>query len=82
MKFDFLTSAYEFAHGKKPRGSGRWAFKIAGQGDSEAQFFSGTFSDAKKLAQAHFSRLIFGRNIVSVTRPGPVHFTITIEVMS
>jgi len=77
MKFDFLTSTYEFAHGKSPRGYGSWAFKIAGQSDSEGQFFSGTFSAAKKLAKAHY--LLESKRD---QRPVPAHFILDIVVMS
>jgi hypothetical protein len=42
------TTLYEFAHGKKPRGEGQWAFKIGYR-----TFWSqGTYAQAKRAAQA------------------------------
>lgn len=49
MTVEVSTSQYEFAHGKKPRGRGHWAFIIAGQ----TMFAPGgqqTYADAKKWA--------------------------------
>lgn len=28
MQFEFLTTDYQFSHGKQPKGEGSWAFKI------------------------------------------------------
>lgn len=42
IKPEISTSAYEFAHGKKPRGSGQWAFWIRpwrGAPDSRSDLF-------------------------------------------
>jgi len=36
---------YEFTHGKKPSGSGNWAFKV--EGESKIVFLSGTLSECK-----------------------------------
>lgn len=41
---------FEFAHGRKPRGTGSWAFSMHGNGSSTTQFFGGSFTDAKKEA--------------------------------
>ena len=46
MKYEFSTTHYERAHGKKPRGTGRWAFMV----DSDIVFAPGamTLVEAKK----------------------------------
>lgn len=44
----FSTTEFEFAHGKKPRGTGGWAFCFKGQ----TVFFQGTFTEAKVQAAA------------------------------
>ncbi len=41
-----LTSKFEGVHGRKPRGTGVWAFMI----DNEEHFFRGKYSEAKKAA--------------------------------
>lgn len=58
------TSRYEFAHGKKPRGFGQWAFFFHPQEDDSLQAFwhSGSYSDAKKAAQQEARR----RNVQEV----------------
>ncbi len=45
------TSAYRFAHGRMPSGTGNWAFHIGGSIDPVFYPFS-LYSIAKKLAQA------------------------------
>ncbi len=40
------TNEYEFSHGRKPRGTGCWAFQIG----EEMVFITGTFTTAKNLA--------------------------------
>jgi len=45
-----ITSEYEFAHGKKPRGYGRWAF-LMGCNKMDVHFFTGTYSDCLKQAK-------------------------------
>jgi hypothetical protein len=54
MSIEVRTSVYEGAHGKKPRGYGRWAFYMGKQTDdpSKVIFFMGTFSEAKRQACA------------------------------
>ncbi len=49
------TTKYEFSHGRKPKGYGRWAFEVTGidgQGayTTEKYFISGKMSDARKEA--------------------------------
>jgi hypothetical protein len=47
------TAAFEFAHGKKPRGTGTWAFFFDGARDvRDAFWFTGTFAEAKAKAVA------------------------------
>jgi hypothetical protein len=45
----FSTTNYEWAHGKKPRGFGRWAF--ISQETGEVRFVTETFSKAKIIVQ-------------------------------
>lgn len=51
-QIEWLTSGYEFAHGKKPRGDGLWAFKVnPGCNDTryiEPILVAGTLSFAKE----------------------------------
>lgn len=42
------TSAYQFAHGRAPRGDGSWAFYFAGE--SEPRWFQGSYSAARAEA--------------------------------
>ena len=59
-------SQYEFAHGKKPRGRGCWAF-FMGRNTSDvlkAHFFNGTFREACKQAKAKAREM--GFNCVTV----------------
>lgn len=44
------TRAYEFSHGRKPRGYGDWAFFF--ENDATPRFFHGSYSEAKKQAVA------------------------------
>ena len=45
---DFKTSQYRFAHGKEPKGTGKWMFKIGGEEFSPSSSMS--YADAKKEA--------------------------------
>ena len=45
-KVTFYAENYEFVHGKKPSGLGRWAFRLIGT-DNEI-WINGKFSEAKK----------------------------------
>jgi len=56
------TARYEFAHGKKPRGTGMWAF-FFGQNDSveDAFWHRGTYAEAKAAAVAEASKRGFSR---------------------
>ena len=56
----FSTDWYQFAHGRKPRGFGAWAFQYVdgdGKHTGQAFWFTGNFGDAKKAAAAHFANL-------------------------
>jgi hypothetical protein len=46
------TSAYEFAHGKRPRGTGHWAFYFRNGTSEVGEMFwaSGSYSAAKAAA--------------------------------
>ena len=51
MATEFRTEAFEFSHGKKPRGTGCWAFEASSTG--ETMFSpSMSFKDAKAWAKA------------------------------
>ena len=50
MSIEIKTSEYEFAHGKKPRGYGGWAFFFGNE--TEPFWAHGTYSEAKKMAIA------------------------------
>lgn len=59
---DVSTRAFEFSHGKKPKGYGSWAFKPARDRDDDRLVFvsapgSMTYGEAKKTAQRHFAAL-------------------------
>jgi hypothetical protein len=66
MRPTFSSTQYEFAHGKKPRGFGAWAFFFDRNADDveNAKFFTGSFGDAKKQAM-DFARAN-GKNSVEV----------------
>jgi hypothetical protein len=51
----FSTYAFEFAHAKKPRGRGSWAFFFDGRTDIDDAFWAHdcTFGEAKAKAMAH-----------------------------
>lgn len=46
-KVTFYTDNYEFVHGKKPSGVGRWAFRLIGT-DNEI-WINGSYASVKKL---------------------------------
>ena len=52
---DFSTDEYEFAHGKKPRGEGMWAFFFdrRRRPDADPVFFNGKYGDTKRQAIEH-----------------------------
>jgi len=54
------TEQYEFAHGKKPRGYGAWAFMINGQLKS----FVGVYGEALKMAKLFARERLKDRNAV------------------
>lgn len=54
IKPEISTTAYEFAHGKRPRGRGHWLFWIRpyrGAPDSKSELFAG-FSPGEKTYSA------------------------------
>jgi len=58
MNVHVSSSAYQFAHGKQPRGHGSWAFYMGpsrvGQPDQEPVWFPyGSYSDARRQAVAY-----------------------------
>jgi hypothetical protein len=55
---DVSTSAYEFAHGKRPRGEGSWGFFFDGNRDVSAAWWApfGSYSQAKAAAVAEAKR--------------------------
>ena len=53
MTIEFSTKEYVFSHRKEPRGYGQWAFFFDGATDvDDAQWFTGKYSEAKKMAIA------------------------------
>jgi hypothetical protein len=58
MNIEVRTSEYEFSHGKKPKGSGHWAFYMGSERDTlKAHWFVGKYSEAKKQALAKAQEL-------------------------
>lgn len=63
MKIFFSTFEYEMNHGAKPRGKGSWAFIDAVHARKmnylDFVYWSpfGTYSEAKKMAAAHFKKV-------------------------
>lgn len=52
MRVEFNTTTYEFAHGRKPRGDGMWAFFFNGESNAANSFWhSGTYAAAKEAAK-------------------------------
>ena len=47
-RIEINTSEFQFAHGRKPRGRGHWAFYMPG--DPEPVFFSPAYSEACRQA--------------------------------
>jgi len=62
----FTTSQYEFAHGKKPRGFGNWAFGFPAISTTEVFFVNPacTLTEAKSHAAAEAMRR--GTELVAV----------------
>ena len=48
---EFITKYYEFAHGRKPKGYGRWFFKITGT-DNEGRYLTEQVEETGKLTEA------------------------------
>jgi hypothetical protein len=52
MRIEFITTDYQFSHGKLPRGLGSWAFSYLRNPTMDQIFWvHGTFSEAKKVAR-------------------------------
>lgn len=54
-----VTSEYEFAHGRKPRGKALWAFEFTAGGERSMPWFVPgrlTYAEAKRLAVAEAKR--------------------------
>jgi hypothetical protein len=51
MAVEVRTTDYEFAHGKKPRGYGCWAFFF--DAVTEPFWHTGKYAEAKKMAVAY-----------------------------
>ena len=62
VSIEVSTSDYQFAHGKKPKGTGHWAFFMGRDtGDiSKAHWFDGKYGEAKRQAQAKARELGIG----------------------
>jgi hypothetical protein len=54
MTIQVKTTDYEYAHGKKPRGKGNWAF-FSEDGQWEL-WWTGSYSECKKKAQRAYAR--------------------------
>lgn len=50
VKTKIDTTQYEFSHGRKPRGRGRWAFNVNGA----VLWIEGRLSEAKKAVRGEF----------------------------
>lgn len=55
------TAAFERSHGRRPRGTGSWAFSASQTSRAftddlrgNVAFFQGTFTEARRQAVAHF----------------------------
>lgn len=54
-KTEVRTEQFEFAHGRRPRGRGIWAFRLTGRPDPF--WATGTYTDAKRAAQDEAARI-------------------------
>jgi len=63
----FTTTKYEFAHGRKPKGRGNWAFELLRTDGTVAETFwaNDTYAGARKQAEVH-ARAFFGRHCTIV----------------
>jgi hypothetical protein len=56
----FITTEYEFSHGRKPRGRGLWMFVFlsydltTGKSRTLPSYHNGTYTEAKKAFRARF----------------------------
>ena len=51
MRVQVSTTQFQFAHGRAPRGQGRWWFFGVGDQDGWCFSFTGTYSEAKAAAR-------------------------------
>lgn len=58
MKIEFLTSQYQFCHGRKPRGKGFWVFKAGEQLINVPG--SRSYTEAKKIIISQFKAVFKG----------------------
>jgi hypothetical protein len=66
LQLEFSTTAYEFNHGRKPKGFGSWAFQ-EGRGSEIFTPYSMTLGDAKKwLRQSLVAQGVEGYFVVTV----------------
>jgi hypothetical protein len=81
-------SAYIFAHGHAPRGTGGWAFHMGSRSDLSNIYWAprGTFAEAKKAAvqeakrlnQGHFTCSLQAATILLRSHPNPFILSMTI----
>ncbi len=51
MTIEVKTSGYEFAHGRRPRGTGTWAFQLGDDDRPEHTYWhTGSYTDGKRAA--------------------------------
>lgn len=58
-KVEINTSEFQFAHGRKPRGKGLWAFYLPD--DPDPAFFNGLYSEAARQAKVLAAERFPGR---------------------
>ena len=62
MKIEFDTTAYQFSHGRAPRGEGYWGFEVAG-----IQYWAtGTLGQAKRAVSREIREAFHARKFVTV----------------
>lgn len=58
IKIEFITSEFIASRGGVPRGRGSWAFSLTRNGDDIWLSPSCTYTEARKLAHAHYAGLL------------------------